>query len=122
MTEKELRKLNRYQLLEILVKQTERADKLQQKVNKLEEQLEHQEISLSELGSIAEAAVKISGVLEASQRAADLYLSSAKKKADDILRCARYEAIAIISQAEEKARYISNAQQAKLRQQQESDR
>ena len=34
MTEKELRKLNRYQLLELLVMQTERVEKLQKQLGK----------------------------------------------------------------------------------------
>lgn len=85
MTEKELKKLNRYQLLELLVMQTERADKLQKKVEELEQKLEEREVTMSQLGSIAEAAVQVSGILEAAQKAADLYLESAKKKAEDIL-------------------------------------
>ena len=40
MTEKELKKLNRYQLLELLLAQTERADSLEQKVEQLQAQLE----------------------------------------------------------------------------------
>lgn len=36
MTEKDLRKLNRYQLLEMLIMQTERADKLQSKLEEAE--------------------------------------------------------------------------------------
>lgn len=110
MTEKELKKLNRYQLLELLVMQTERADKLQQKVQELEKQLEEREFNLSKLGSIADAAVQISGVLESSQRAADLYLNSAKKQADDILAHARRQAASILVQAETRVRYISNSQ------------
>ena len=88
LTEKELKKMNRYQLLELLVMQTERADALQKKVDELEEQLEKREIHLSQLGSIAEAAMHLSGVFEAAQKAADLYLDSAKKQADDILESA----------------------------------
>ena len=38
MTEKDLRKLNRYQLLELLIVQTDRADKLQAKLDELEKQ------------------------------------------------------------------------------------
>ena len=107
MTEKELRKLNRYQLLELLVLQTERADELQKKVEELEIKLEERELDFSKLGSIAEAAVQISGVFEASQQAADMYLNSAKKEAADIIANARSQAASIISHAERKVRYIS---------------
>lgn len=111
MTEKELKKLNRYQLLELLVMQTERADKLQEKVEELENRLQERDISLSKLGSIAEAAMHISGVFEASQQAADLYLDSAKKQADAILAYARRQAASLIVQAEAKVRCISSPQQ-----------
>ena len=43
MTEKDVRKLNRYQLLELLIVQTERADKLQARLDALEAQMENQE-------------------------------------------------------------------------------
>lgn len=85
MTEKELKKLNRYQLLDILVMQMERADKLQKKVEELEAQLEERDLNFYKLGSVAEIAAKISGVLEAAQQAADLYLDAAKKQASEIL-------------------------------------
>jgi len=100
LTEKELKKLNRYQLLELLVIQTERADKLQKKVEELEARLEERELNLSKLGSIAEAALHITGVFEASQQAADLYLESAKKQADDMLAAARCQAESMIAPAE----------------------
>lgn len=99
MTEKELKKLNRYQLLELLVVQTERADKLQEKVDELESKLLEQNLSFLKLGSLADAAMHINGVFEASQKAADLYLDAARKQADEILTQARRQAAAIVSQA-----------------------
>ena len=111
MTAKELKKLNRYQLLELLVLQTERADQLQKKVEELEARLEERDLNLARLGSVAEAAVQVSGVFEAAQKAADLYLDAAKKQSDEILAHARRKAATIIIQAESKAQHISNAQQ-----------
>lgn len=110
MTEKELKKLNRYQLLELLVIQTERADQLQKTIEQLEKELADRELRLSELGSIAEAAIQVSGILEASQQAADLYLEAAKKQADDMIVRAQKKADDMISQAEEKLRFISDFQ------------
>lgn len=102
MTEKELKKLNRYQLLELLIMQTERADKLQKQVDAMEQRLAARELTFSELGSIADAAVEISGILKASQQAADLYLNSAKKYADEIVASARQQAAAIVDGSERK--------------------
>lgn len=92
MTEKELRKLNRYQLLELLVVQTERADKLQARLEAAEKALNEQNIQISSLGSIAEASLKLSGVFEAAQNAADRYLAAAREQADAIVAQAREQA------------------------------
>lgn len=89
MTDKELKRLNRYQLLELLVMQTERADSLEKQVEELKAQLDERELRFAQLGSIAEASLYVSGVFEAAQRAADLYLESAKKQADELLAQAR---------------------------------
>lgn len=109
LTEKELKKLNRYQLLELLVMQTERADELQKKVDELEKRLEERELKFSKLGSISEAAMQIFEVFEASQKAADFYLESAKKQADDILGEARLQAESMSMQSEVKEDCILNA-------------
>lgn len=110
MTEKELRKLNRYQLLELLVIQTERADKLQQKLEQAEKQLSRQDIRMSVMGSIAEASLQLGGVFEAAQDAADIYLDAAKERALEIEEEARQRAETIIREAEEKARGITKDQ------------
>lgn len=111
MTEKELRKLNRYQLLELLVIQTERTEELQKKLEALEREIQDRDIRLSELGSIAEASMQLSGVFEASQKAADLYLDAARKQAVQMVEEARQQAETIVRRAEMKARYISILQQ-----------
>ena len=103
MTEKDLRKLNRYQLLELLVLQTERADKLQQKLDAAEQQLNDRDLQLSALGSIAEASLQLSGVFQAAQEAADRYLNEAKKRADELEAAAQKKAEAILAEAEKKA-------------------
>ena len=108
MTEKELRKLNRYQLLEMLIMQTERAGKLQEKLEAAESQLNDTEIRLTVLGSIAEASLQLSGVFEAAQTAADRYLEAAKKRADQIEEDARQKAARIIADAQEKADRMPN--------------
>ena len=111
MTEKELKKLNRYQLLELLVMQTERADELKKKVDELEKRLEERELKFSKLGSISEAAMQIFEVFEASQKAADFYLESAKKQADAILAEAHLQVESMSMQLEEKEDCILNDQE-----------
>lgn len=98
MTEKDVRKLNRYQLLELLIVQTERADKLQAKLDEAEKQLRDQELKIFSLGSIAEASLQLNGVFQAAQAAADMYLDAAKKKAAEIEENARKKAAEMIEQ------------------------
>lgn len=108
MTEKELRKLSRYQLLDLLVTQTERADELQKKVEQLENELTLRNFNMSQLGSLAEASLQLSGVIEAAQEAADMYLDAARKQAELILSNARSQAASVIVKAEMQARSISS--------------
>ena len=95
-----MRKLNRYQLLEMLIIQTERADKLQARLELALKKLNEQELHMSELGSIAEASLKLKGVFQAAQEAADMYLEAAKRQADGIEEAARRRAEEIIAKAQ----------------------
>ena len=106
MTEKDLRKLNRYQLLEMLIMQTERADKLQSKLEEAEKKLNDTELRMTALGSIAEASLQLSGVFEAAQAAADRYLEAAKKQAEEIEEGAHKKAAQILTQAQAQARRL----------------
>lgn len=108
MTEKDLRKLNRYQLLELLIAQTKRADELQEQLERTRQELSEQNVKLSSLGSIAEASLYMTGVFEAAQKSADRYVNAAKKYAEDIERTAYEEAASILAQAQERARSLKD--------------
>ena len=99
MTEKELKKMNRYQLLELLIFQTQRADKLQEKLDTVQEQLSERNIEVSSLGSIAEASLQLSGIFRDAQEAADMYIAAAKKRAEEIEEEAYKKAAEILAQA-----------------------
>lgn len=79
MTDKELKRLSRKELLEMLLEQSRLLDSRQAEIDRLKAELENKNILLENAGSIAEAALKISGVFEAAQRAADIYLESVKQ-------------------------------------------
>lgn len=87
MTEKQLKKLSRAELLEILIQQTKKNDSLEaeltelktsyeEKISEYEVLLESKRIAVEESGSIAEASLKLSGVFDAAQKAADVYLEN----------------------------------------------
>jgi len=109
VTEKELKKLNRYQLLELLVAQTKRADELQARLDELEQLLADRDIEMDALGSIAEASLRLNGVFQAAQEAADAYLLAAKKRAVGVEFAARKKAADILAEANEKVKHINDS-------------
>ncbi len=78
MTDKELKKLTRLQLLELLVEQGKELDRQRTRAERAEKKLRERNVLLGEAGSIAEAALRIQGVFEAAQEAADQYLDSVR--------------------------------------------
>jgi len=86
--------------LELLVMQTERADKLQARLEETTRQLNEKNIQISSLGSIAEASLQLGGVFQSAQQAADMYIDAAKKRAEEIEEAAREKAAQIITQAQ----------------------
>lgn len=101
MTEKELRKLNRYQLLELLMIQTKRVEELETQLEEIQSQRNQQQVQLSRLGSMAEVAMQVSGVLEAAQSAAELYLQAARSQAERMEQEAAEKVAAMLAAAEE---------------------
>ena len=73
-----LRNLSKLQLLELLAQQERELQKLRTDLAEKEEALAKREIQIAESGSIAEAALKLNGIFEAAQKAADEYLLSVK--------------------------------------------
>lgn len=76
MTDKELRRLSRGELLEMLIARTEENERLREKLEQAEYELESRRIMLDEAGSIAEAAMRLNGVFEAAEAAAKQYLEN----------------------------------------------
>jgi multidrug efflux pump subunit AcrA (membrane-fusion protein) len=74
MIRKELRKLNRRELIEIIYQMKKNEQKMQEEIAALQTQLQEKRLRLSEAGSIAEAAVSVTNVFSAAQAAADMYL------------------------------------------------
>lgn len=106
MTEKELKKLNRYQLLEMLIIQTERAEELKNKLEEAQKQLDSREVEMTVMGSIAEAALHLNGVFEAAQNAADTYINAVKERTAAMEAEAASRAEAIIKEAKRQAQQI----------------
>lgn len=80
METKELRKLNKKDLLELLLLQKKRIDDLEKEVSKLKNDLKNKKIDIEKSGNIAEAALKLNNIFEVAQKAADQYLYNIKKQ------------------------------------------
>lgn len=83
MTDKELRKLKRIEILELLLEQSRENERLRAEIAEVNKKLEDKEIAIKEAGSIAEAALKLNGIFEAAQRAADQYLENLKMQTEN---------------------------------------
>ena len=81
MTEKELLKLKRSEMLEIMLAQSREIDSLRKEIEDLRTRLEDREIRISTSGSIAESSVRLTRVFEEAQKAADLYLENVRRTA-----------------------------------------
>lgn len=71
-----LSKLNRKDLLELLVEQNRKIEALSAQLEEAERKLEDRRIIMEESGSMAEAALKLNGVFEAAQKACEQYLEN----------------------------------------------
>lgn len=82
MTDKELRRLSRRDLLEMLVAQEKENRKLRQELAEARAKLQDRSIAISQAGTMAEAAMALNGVFEAADRAARQFLDNIKVRAE----------------------------------------
>lgn len=83
MTDAELKKLKRHELLQMLLEQSKTVEALKAELEEKNKLLEERSIKLAESGSIAEAALKLNDIFEAAQAAADQYLYNIKLAAEN---------------------------------------
>jgi len=79
MTEGDLKKLNRAELLAMLISITQRCDKLEAELQDAYERLDGRDIEVSRAGTLAEAALKINKIFEAADQAGAQYLANLQR-------------------------------------------
>ena len=118
MEQKDLKKLGRKELLELLLIQTRRTEELEKKVEevtaeceekiaKMQEKLDDRSLTVEKAGSIAEAAMKVNTVFEDAQRAADDYIANIKARlftTEERILKAETESAAKIARAEQESK------------------
>ena len=85
MTDKELKKLKRAELLQLLVTQSREIDRLRNELDEANRKLEDRNLGKEKVGSLAEASLAAYSVIENTQKAADLYLENVKRRAEELL-------------------------------------
>lgn len=133
MDSKELRKLSRADLIEILIDQSIEMQSLREKLNKVEAAQERRAMAIDKSGSLAEASLKVSGIFEAAEEACREYTENIKflserqeeisarleeesrRKAEQMLeetriRCEKMESAAKVACAEMTEKAKANAQ------------
>jgi len=74
--EKDLKRLSRADLLEMLIDQSREVQMLRKRLEEAEAALQRREIIIGSSGSIAEASMKLSGIFEAAQEACEQYIDN----------------------------------------------
>ncbi len=116
MKEKELRRMSRGELLQLLIDRTREIEHLQTQLSQAQGEFAHtraeladRSIAIEKAGSIAEAAIRVNKVFEDAQKAADDYLNGIRrlrqeqeKTCEKLIDEAKKKAEEIIAQAREK--------------------
>lgn len=79
MTDKELKRMSRAELLQMLITQVEENQSLQARLEAAETQLKDRSLAVSETGTMAEAALSLNGVFQAADAAAQQYLDNIRQ-------------------------------------------
>lgn len=131
MTEKELRRLSRKDLLQILLEQSLELQQLSEQLEDVKKQLEDtkhqlrgQTVKISQAGSLADVAMQVSGLMEAAQKTCKVYTDNivrlserqericanaeeeSRKKAELLIAEAKQERDRILQEAREEAERI----------------
>lgn len=99
MVSKELKRLSRRELVDIIYQLKKNEQQLREEVDSLQEALQDKRIRLSTAGSIADAALSISNVFSSAQTAADLYLQEIAQ----MKQCTQNQCEKILEEAKQKS-------------------
>ena len=111
MTDKEFKRLNRSQLIDIIYQLQLQIDNLTEQNKNLEEALSDKRLRISNAGSIADAVLEINDCFRSAQNAAEQYVEEIKAMYEEseierqrIIDAAKAEAALIISEAKKEQR------------------
>lgn len=82
MTDKQLKRLSRRELLEMLITQTRKVESLEAQLAEANRKLNDKMLMIEESGSLADAVMRLNGVFEAAQSAAQQYLENIRSRSE----------------------------------------
>ena len=85
MKDKDLKRMSRAELLELLIDKTRENEALHSQLDEALAQLDDRTLKIEKAGTMAEAALLVNGVLDAAQRAGQQYMENMRE------RCRRME-------------------------------
>ena len=108
MNNKDLKKLSRRELVEIIYQMKKNEQRMQEEIEALRAALEEKRIKIAQAGSIAEAAASLTDLFAAAQATADLYLgeiacmkAEAEKECKKIVEEVKQTSAKILSEGSE---------------------
>ena len=102
MLTKELKRLSRRELVDIIYQLKKNEQEMQDEIASLKNDIQDRRIRISASGSIAEASMSLTNIFSNAQMTADLYLHEIASKKED----AEYECAKMIQEAREKSQSI----------------
>jgi len=73
MTDRQLRKASRADLLKLLLEERKETEALREQLSQAQEQLQQRQITIDQSATLAEAALKLSGIFDAAETACQYY-------------------------------------------------
>ena len=79
----DLKKMKKKEILEIMLAQGEEIDRLRARVEELEKELADRKLDFAEIGSIAEASLKVTNIFDEAEKAAKIYLENIRRRYEE---------------------------------------
>lgn len=118
MTDRDVKKMSRKELLELLIASKEENAELKERLEQQELALQSREIQIKNAGNLAEAALALNGIFESADKAAAQYLENIKRSSEQ--QEGAYDKI--VADAEQRAKAIlDNAENERQKKMDEAD-
>lgn len=83
MEDKEIKRLSRADLLEMLIDQSEELEKVKYELQQAKADLQKRDLAINNAGSIAEASLQLNGIFEAADESCRQYLDNVKRMSEN---------------------------------------